>query len=253
MVERNAQYELVRTQAAADRNTQAMQDLAIALDLPDLPKRIEGYDISHIQGSDAVASQVVFVDGMPAAALSPLQDQKSRGASRGTPTTLPAWPRSFVAGSAAMLLTRTNPAWATPDWPDLVMIDGGKGQLSAVVEVLREMDLLKDLNVVSLAKKREEIFLPGESLPLHTELEQPGVQLLRRLRDESPTALPSAFTAKSAPTACAAPGLSDIPGLGQHRQKELLAAFRSIDYIREASPEQLAEVPGIGPQLAKQI
>jgi excinuclease ABC subunit C len=66
MVERNAQYELARTQAAADRNLQAMQDLAIALDLPDLPKRIEGYDISHIQGSDAVASQVVFVEGMPA-------------------------------------------------------------------------------------------------------------------------------------------------------------------------------------------
>ena len=71
------------------------------------------------------------------------------------------------------------------DFPDLVMIDGGKGQLSAVVEVLQEMNLLDEVKVVSLAKKREEIFLPGESEPLATEAEQPGVQLLRRVRDEA--------------------------------------------------------------------
>jgi excinuclease ABC subunit C len=121
-----------------------------------------------------------------------------------------------------------------------------------VVEVLRDMDLLKDLNVVSLAKKREEIFLPGESLPLNTEPDQPGVQLLRRLRDEAHRFAIS-FHRKKRTDRMRRSRLSEIPGLGQHRQKELLAAFRSIDYIREASPEQLAEVPGIGPQLAKQI
>jgi len=252
MVERNAQYELVRTQAAADRNTQAMQDLAIALDLPDLPKRIEGYDISHIQGSDAVASQVVFVDGMPA-------KQHYRHYKIKNPEVRAGHSDDFA--SMAEVIRRRfrryaadpdKPRIGNPDWPDLVMIDGGKGQLSAVVEVLREMDLLKDLNVVSLAKKREEIFLPGESLPLHTELEQPGVQLLRRLRDEAHRFAIS-FHRKKRTDRMRRSRLSDIPGLGQHRQKELLAAFRSIDYIREASPEQLAEVPGIGPQLAKQI
>ncbi len=252
MVERNAQYELARTQAAADRNTQAMQDLAVALDLPDLPKRIEGYDISHIQGSDAVASQVVFVDGMPA-------KQHYRHYKIKNPDVRAGHSDDFA--SMAEVIRRRfrryaadpdKPRVGNPDWPDLVMIDGGKGQLSAVVEVLREMDLLQDLNVVSLAKKREEIFLPGESLPLNTEPDQPGVQLLRRLRDEAHRFAIS-FHRKKRTDRMRRSRLSEIPGLGQHRQKELLAAFRSIDYIREASPEQLAEVPGIGPQLAKQI
>ncbi|MGF1568993.1 MAG: excinuclease ABC subunit UvrC [Nodosilinea sp.] len=251
MVERNAQYELLRTQAAADRNTQALQDLAIVLDLPDLPKRIEGYDISHIQGSDAVASQVVFVDGMAA-------KQHYRHYKIKNPEVRAGHSDDFA--SLAEVIRRRfrryadpdKPRLGNPDWPDLVMIDGGKGQLSAVVTVLRELNLLQDLNVVSLAKQREEIFLPGESLPLTTEADQPGVQLLRRLRDEAHRFAIS-FHRKKRTERMRRSRLSEIPGLGQHRQKELLAAFRSIDYIREASPEQLATVPGIGPQLAQQI
>ena len=252
MVERNAQYELVRTQKVADRNSQAMQDLAEILDLPDLPKRIEGYDISHIQGSDAVASQVVFVDGMPA-------KQHYRHYKIKNPDVRPGHSDDF-ASMAEVILRRFRRYAAdankqrigNPDWPDLVMIDGGKGQLSAVVEVLREMNLLEELKVVSLAKKHEEIFLPGESLPLKTEAEQPGVQLLRRLRDEAHRFAVS-FHRKKRTDRMRRSRLSDIPGLGQHRQKELLAAFRSIDYIREASTEQLAQVPGIGPHMAQQI
>ncbi|HSM82652.1 MAG TPA: excinuclease ABC subunit UvrC [Nodosilinea sp.] len=252
MVERNAQYELARTQAAADRTIQALQDLAVALDLPDLPKRIEGYDISHIQGSDAVASQVVFVDGMPA-------KQHYRHYKIKNPEVRPGHSDDFA--SMAEVIRRRFRRYATdpdkprlgnPDWPDLVMIDGGKGQLSAVVDVLKELNLLQDLNVVSLAKKREEIFLPGESIPLPTEAEQPGVQLLRRLRDEAHR-FAIGFHRKKRTDRMRRSRLSEIPGLGQHRQKELLAAFRSIDYIREASTAQLSTVPGIGPQLAQQI
>ena len=252
MVERNAQYELVRTQKVADRNALALQDLAETLDLPDLPKRIEGYDISHIQGSDAVASQVVFVDGMPA-------KQHYRHYKIKNPEVRSGHSDDF-ASMAEVIRRRfrryaadsTKPRIGSLDWPDVVMIDGGKGQLSAVVEVLREMDLLSDLHVVSLAKKREEIFLPGEPSPLNTESEQPGVQLLRRLRDEAHRFAVS-FHRKKRSDRMRRSRLSDIPGLGQHRQKELLAAFRSIDYIREASPEQLATVPGIGPRMAQQI
>lgn len=252
MVERNAQYELARTQAAADRNTQALLDLAAVLDLPDLPKRIEGYDISHIQGSDAVASQVVFVDGMPA-------KQHYRHYKIKNPEVRAGHSDDFA--SMAEVIRRRfrryaadpdKPRLGNPDWPDLVMIDGGKGQLSAVVEVLKDLNLLQDLTVISLAKRREEIFLPGASQPLTTEAEQPGVQLLRRLRDEAHRFAIS-FHRKKRTDRMRRSRLSDIPGLGQHRQKELLAAFRSIDYIREASPEQLATVPGIGPQLAQQI
>jgi excinuclease ABC subunit C len=140
----------------------------------------------------------------------------------------------------------------TSDFPDLVMIDGGKGQLSAVVKVLREMNLLEEVRVVSLAKQREEIFLPGESLPLATEAEQPGVQLLRRLRDEAHRFAVS-FHRQKRTERMRRSRLDDIPGLGFHRQKLLLATFRSIDYLREASPEQIATVPGIGPRLAQQI
>jgi excinuclease ABC subunit C len=267
MVERNAEYELARTQRFADRNNQAMQDLAEILDLPELPRRIEGYDISHIQGSDAVASQVVFVDGIPA-------KQHYRHYKIKNPEVRSG--RSDDFASMAEVISRRFKKYATAkargetiipasqtstlkaqvsslaDFPDVVMIDGGKGQLSAVVTVLREMNLLEDVKVISLAKQREEIFLPGESLPLSTEAEQPGVQLLRRLRDEAHR-FAVTFHRQQRTTRMRRSSLDEIPGLGHYRQKQLLAEFRSVDYIREASPERLAKVPGIGPQMAKQI
>lgn len=184
MVERNAKYELERTQRLADRNLQSLQDLTEILDLPDIPKRIEGYDISHIQGSNAVASQVVFIDGIPA-------KQHYRHYNIKNPDVRIGHSDDFA--SLAEVIRRRFRKYDrgeiskenAEDFPDLVMIDGGKGQLSSVVTVLQEMDLLQEVKVISLAKQREEIFLPGESLPLPTDSEQPGVQLLRRLRDEA--------------------------------------------------------------------
>jgi len=266
MVERNASYELARTQRFADRNTQAMQDLAEILDLPDLPRRIEGYDISHIQGSDAVASQVVFIDALPA-------KQHYRHYKIKTPSVRSGHSDDFASMAEvisrrfrkyAAMKERGEPlrsdqasvlerhVSATSDFPDLIMIDGGKGQLSAVVAVLRDMNLLEDVKVVSLAKQREEIFLPGESLPLNTDAEQPGVQLLRRLRDEAHRFAVS-FHRQKRTERMRRSRLDEIPGLGFHRQKQLLATFRSIDYLREATVEQIATVPGIGPRLAQQI
>lgn len=252
MVERNAQYELARTQRFADRNHQALEDLSAITDLPGQPKRIEGYDISHIQGSDAVASQVVFVDGLPA-------KQHYRTYKIKNPNVTSGHSDDFA--SMAEVIRRRFRRYAedsdlqrvgNTDWPDLVMIDGGKGQLSAVVAELEDMNLLNELRVVSLAKKREEIFLPGEKQPLETEPDQPGVQLLRRLRDEAHRFAVS-FHRKKRMTRMRRSRLEDIPGLGHHRRKQLLANFRSIDYIREASPKQLEAVDGIGPQLAQQI
>ncbi len=252
MVERNAQYELQRLQKFSDRNHQALQDLANILDLTDLPHRIEGYDISHIQGSNAVASQVVFIDGLPA-------KQHYRHYKIKNPTVTIGHSDDFA--SLAEVIQRRfrkyveNPdlqRQGNPDFPDLVMIDGGKGQLSSVVAVLQQMNLLEDINVVSLAKKREEIFLPGESFPLHTDPEQPGVQLLRRLRDEAHRFAVS-FHRQQRSDKLRRSRLDEIPGLGHHRQKVLLGHFRSIDYIRQASVEQLAEVPGIGSRLATEI
>jgi len=252
MVERNAQYELQRAQKLSDRNTQAMEDLAAIVDLPDLPHRIEGYDISHIQGSNAVASQVVFIDGLPA-------KQYYRHYKIKNPTVTSGHSDDFA--SLAEVIQRRFRKYAedpqlqrvgNPDWPDLVMIDGGKGQLSSVVAVLQEMNLMDELRVVSLAKQREEIFLPGESQPLLTEAEQPGVQLLRRLRDEAHR-FAVTFHRQQRSDKLRRSRLDEIPGLGYHRQKQLLAHFRSIDYIRQATPEQLAAAPGIGSHLAQEI
>lgn len=252
MVERNAEYELQRMQKLSDRNTQAMEDLAAILDLADLPHRIEGYDISHIQGSNAVASQVVFIDGLPA-------KQHYRHYKIKNPTVTAGHSDDFA--SLAEVIGRRFRKYAedpellrqgNPDFPDLIMIDGGKGQLSSVVAVLQEMNLLQDLRVVSLAKQREEIFLPGESQPLSTEAEQPGVQLLRRLRDEAHR-FAVTFHRQQRSDKLRRSRLDEIPGLGHHRQKQLLGHFRSVDYIRQATPPQLAEVAGIGPRLAQEI
>lgn len=252
MVERNAVHELNRLQKVRDRNFHALQDLAEVIDLPEIPHRIEGYDISHIQGSDAVASQVVFIDGVPAKQFYRRYNIKNPEIKIG---------HSDDFASMAEVIQRRFKAYAGPvprskigegDWPDLVMIDGGKGQLSAVMAVLTEMELADSLHVVSLAKQREEIFLPGESNPLPTEADQPGLQLIRRLRDEAHRFAVS-FHRQKRSDRMRRSRLDEIPGLGHHRQKELLATFRSIDYIREASPEQLSSVAGIGPKLAQQI
>ncbi|WP_338430871.1 excinuclease ABC subunit UvrC [Synechococcus elongatus] len=267
MVERNAEYELARTQQSAERHAAALIDLADLLDLPELPRRIEGYDISHIQGSDAVASQVVFIDGLPAkqhyrrykirnpevraghsddfASLAEVLQRRFRKFAEAKARGESLAPSEQRQGS---LLRPDDLA----DFPDLVMIDGGKGQLSAVVEVLRDLNLLEDVKLCSLAKKREEIFLPGASDPLPTDAEQPGVQLLRRLRDEAHRFAVS-FHRQKRTERMRRSRLDDIPGLGHKRQKELLAHFRSIDYLRLATPEQIAEVPGIGAVLAQQI
>ncbi|TAF57338.1 MAG: excinuclease ABC subunit UvrC [Oscillatoriales cyanobacterium] len=274
MVERNAEYELARMQRLSDRNSQAMQDLAEILDLPEVPHRIEGYDISHIQGSDAVASRVVFIDGLPAnqhyrhykiknpeiksghsddfASLAEVigrrfrnKKEESSSATDGVADLTDKRKEDELSnlGEAEEISSFSSVSHTISDKPDLIMIDGGKGQLSAVVAVLREMNLLDELRVVSLAKQREEIFLPGESLPVPTNSEQPGVQLLRRVRDEAHRFAVS-FHRDRRSQRMKRSRLDEIPGLGHHRQKLLLAHFRSIDYLRLATPEQLAEVSG---------
>ncbi|HAC66099.1 MAG TPA: excinuclease ABC subunit C, partial [Cyanothece sp. UBA12306] len=125
-------------------------------------------------------------------------------------------------------------------------------QLSAVVAILEDLNLLETIKVVGLAKQKEEIFLPKESHALDTDAEQPGVQLLRRVRDEAHRFAVS-FHRQQRLKKSRRSRLDEIPGLGFARQKQLLAHFHSIDYIREASLEQLQQVSGIGKALAQEI
>jgi len=267
LVERNAGYELQRTQRTAEQHQLATEDLAQLLDLASPPRRIEGFDISHIQGSDAVASQVVFIDGLPAKQHYRKYRIQSSSIRSGHSDDFMAmaeimrrrfrrWAQAKAEGADfAELRRQASSALHTGglnDWPDVVMIDGGKGQLSAVMEALRELNLHEDLVVCSLAKQREEVFLPGAKQPLESEPGQLGIVLLRRLRDEAHRFAIS-FHRQQRGERMKRSRLSDIPGLGPKRVKELLAHFRSIDAIQLASAAAIAKAPGVGPALARQI
>jgi excinuclease ABC subunit C len=249
MVERNATLELARLVQHSAREAASMQDLAAILDLPELPHRIEGYDISHVQGSDAVGSQVVFIEGLPAKQYYRHYKIKNPDVHIG---------RSDDYASHAEVIGRRFRKYQggvdldNPDFPAVVMIDGGKGQLSTIVQVLTKMGLIEHVCLVSLAKQQEEIFVPGASQALPTDPEQPGVQLLRRLRDEAHRFAVS-FHRQQRSKRMTHSYLDDIPGLGAQKQKQLLAHFHSIDYIRAADPQALQKVPGVGENLAQAI
>ena len=264
LVQRNASYELERARRASEQNLLATEDLAQLLELPSPPRRIEGYDISHIQGSDAVASQVVFIDGLPAKQHYRKYKIQSSSIRAGHSDDFMAmaeimrrrfrrWAQAKAEGADLREVRRAAGSalhtGGLNDWPDVVMIDGGKGQLSAVMEALRELNLDEELVVCSLAKQREEVFIPGVKEPLESEPEQLGVQLLRRLRDEAHRFAVS-FHRQQRGERMKRSRLSDIPGLGPKRIKELLAHFRSIDAIQLASVESLAAAPGMGASLA---
>lgn len=244
MVERNAQYELARIQKQSDRNLASLEGLATILNLEHLPRRIEGYDISHIQGTDVVASQVVFIDGLPA-------KQFYRRYKIRNPAVTAGHSDDF-ASLAEVISRRFHPSKTKDDYPDVVMIDGGKGQLSAVMTVIQKLGLEEELTVISLAKKKEEVFLPGASQPLNTDREHPGVQLLRRIRDEAHRFAVS-FHRQKRSQRMQQSILDQIPGLGRQRQKLLLDKFHSVEYLRQASLEQIASTEGIGTKLAQKV
>jgi excinuclease ABC subunit C len=249
MVARNAEYELARLTKQTEREAASLQDLAEILSLAEIPRRVECYDISHIQGSDAVGSQVVFIDGLPAKQYYRHYKIKNPdihiGRSDDFASHAEVIGRRFRKYQGGLNLT-------DEDFPEVVIIDGGKGQLSAVVKVLEDMNLLEHLCLISLAKQQEEIFVPGESQALTTEPDQPGVQLIRRLRDESHRFALN-FHRQQRSKRMTRSYLEEIPGLGAQKQKQLMAHFHSIDYIRAADLASLQKVPGVGENLAQSI
>jgi excinuclease ABC subunit C len=242
LVERNATLELHRIQRRADQDAEALNRLAEVLGLPEAPYRLEGYDISHLQGSDAVASQVVFIEGIPA-------KQHYRRYKIRNPNIHIGQSDDFA--SHAEVARRRFSKMTPTDQPDLILIDGGKGQLSSVCHVLTELGL-DHLPIIGLAKREEEIFLPGDPTPIRLPGDDPARLLLQRLRDEAHRFALS-YHRQQRQVRQQASILSEIPGLGKHRQKLLMEEFRSISRIQLAQPEQLAQIPGIGSKLAEQI
>ena len=260
MVLKNAKLELDRIINGIQDNESSIEDLAQILELSEQPKRIEGYDISHIQGSDPVASQVVFIDGIPS-------KQHYRKYKIKDPNVVVGHSDDFASiyevihrrfkkwsrfkengGDFSILNDKTNSKLDNEllsDWPDLIMIDGGKGQLNAAIKALKELNLEEEVTICSLAKKNEEIFIPGFTKSLDTDENQKGVLLLRRVRDEAHRFALSFHRDKRSKRMNRSQ-LSQISGLGPSRIRELLEHFKSIDAIRIASKEDLSKVKGLG-------
>ncbi len=260
MVLKNAKLELDRILNGIQDNESSIEDLAQILELSEQPKRIEGYDISHIQGSDPVASQVVFIDGIPSKQhyrKYKIKDPKVFvGHSDDFASIYEVIHRRFKkwsrfkksGGDFSILNDKTNSKLDNEllsDWPDLIMIDGGKGQLNAAIKALKELNLEEEVTICSLAKKNEEIFIPGFTKSLDTDENQKGVLLLRRVRDEAHRFALSFHRDKRSKRMNRSQ-LSQISGLGPSRIRELLEHFKSIDAIRIASKEDLSKVKGLG-------
>jgi excinuclease ABC subunit C len=221
----------------------ALEEIKEALKLPKSPKRIEGYDISDIQGMAAVGSLVVFEKGKPKPAhYRRFKIKTIRGAD------------DYAMLSEVLKRRFKRAEAATGSWaikPDLVLIDGGKGQLNAAVATMREMGA-GNIPAVGLAKENEELFVVGRAKPVVLPPSSPGLQLLQRLRDEAHRfALGYHHRVHRKQTFASA--LDSVPGIGAKRKKALIRQFGSLKGIREASVEELANVSGITKSLAQKI
>jgi len=251
--------QALRTQWQADthKQEQALAELQSALNLAAPPNRIECYDVSHIQGVATVGAMVVFEQGVPAKNLYRKFniDSTSIGA-----------PDDFA--SMEEMLTRRFKRWQSaqdvgqqpgkkPDesfsfLPDLVIIDGGKGQLGRAVKVLDDCGLSGKVPVVGLAKREEEIFFPNRSNPLMLPRHSQGLYLVQRIRDEAHRFGITAHRKRRSKLGLASQ-LDAIPGIGPARRKSLLKHFGSMDKIREATLEELAAVSGMSQTAAQAI
>jgi excinuclease ABC subunit C len=244
-------------QADAHKQEQALGELQSALKLSGPPNRIECYDVSHTQGVATVGAMVVFEQGVPTKKLYRKFniDSTSIGA-----------PDDFA--SMEEMLTRRFKRWRSAEetepspgakkdasfsfLPDLIIIDGGKGQLGRVVKVLEQFDLFDKVPVVGLAKQEEEIFFPHNSQPLILPRHSQGLYLVQRIRDEAHRYGITAHRARRSKQGLASQ-LDSIPNIGPARRKALLKYFGSMDKIREASVEELTTVKGMNKSAAESI
>jgi len=226
--------------------TGAMTELADALDLPRMPRRIECFDNSNIQGTNPVASMVVFEDGKPAKKEYRRFNIKTVVGANDFASMTEIIGRRFRRAAEAD--EEEQGKWTT--LPDLVIIDGGKGQLGAALEALQAVGM--DVPICGLAKENEEIFLPGRPDSILLPRDSQALFLVQRVRDEAHRFAITFHRAKRSKAAFKS-GLDDVPGIGPKRKKALIRAFGSVKAIREASIEELTAVEGVNAQVAGQI
>jgi excinuclease ABC subunit C len=249
---RNATETLAREQARwlADqgKTLAALEELADALALPGPPLRIECYDISNFGGSESVGSMVVFEDGKPRSGEYRRFRIKSVAGPNDFASHQEVLRRRFRTVRTGEEGSEEERRWAMPD---LVILDGGKGQVSAGKETLDQLGL-HDLPLAGLAKEREELFLPERSDPIVLAATSPALYLVQRLRDEAHRFAITYHRGLRARRAVRS-AFDDLPGVGPKRKRELLKVFGSIKRVRDAPVEQIAAVPGISRTLAERI
>ena len=252
---------MLRAQWASDTNkqTEAMNELQTALNLPNPPNRIECFDISTLQGTATVASRVVFVQGTPRKSeYRKFNIRTVVGEPNDFQSMREALTRRFARYVDTINNPLTGPGQKEKDetWrllPDLLIIDGGKGQLGIAVEVLDAFHLRDQVPVVGLAKQYEEIFQPGSPNPIILPRRSQALFLVQRVRDEAHR---FAITANrnQRTKAGLVSQLEGVAGVGPARRKALLKSFdNDIDAIRKASVEDLMRVPGVSRAVAEAI
>ena len=210
------------------------------LNLPAPPRRIEGFDISHLGGTETVASLVCFVDGKPAKReYRKFQIKTVDGID------------DFASMKEVIHRRYTRVKAEGLSEPDLILIDGGKGQLSAAIGALERIGM-SHIPILGLAKRLEEVFLPGESNSLGIPKTSGSIILLRRIRDEAHR-FAITFQRKRRGKAMVHSALDDIEGIGQSRRVALINYFRSLKNLKNASIEEIAHVPGISLIMATRI
>ena len=229
--------------------TQALTDIQEALGLADAPLRIECYDVSHLGGTNIVASMVVFEDGLP------LKSAYRKFSIPEYADDLAAISQVLRRRLARLAEDEADDDGASPRKrfayrPGLILVDGGEPQVNAAAAVLDDLGI-DDIPVAGIAKRLEEVWLPGESFPVILPRNSEALFLIQRIRDEAHRFAIS-FQRQKRKTDIAST-LSEIPGLGPARVKVLLAHFGSVARLRAANAEEIAEVRGIGPSLAAAI
>ena len=265
----NAKQALMlhKTKRASDLTTRnrALEELREALDLDEAPLRIECYDISHLQGSEIVASMVVFEDGLARKSeyrRFVIRGQDGSDDVRAMHEVITRRFRRLLDEQATSTQVNgdSGPMLVDPETgrprkfayaPGLVVVDGGAPQVAAAQRALDELGI-DDIPVVGLAKRLEEVWVPGEEDPVILPRSSEGLYLLQRLRDEAHRFAITHHRNRRSKTMVESV-LDDVPGLGEVRRKTLLKHFGSLKRLREATAEQIAQVPGIGPSTAASI
>jgi excinuclease ABC subunit C len=251
----------LRQQWSADRSkhVSAMAELQQALNLPTPPARIECYDISHTQGAQTVGSMVVFVQGAPRKSdyrrfNVQTVGNDDYGAMREVLTRRFQRYKDALAGElhdpGQIGQARKETAWAL--LPDLLIVDGGKGQLGTAVDVLRAFGLEKEVPLAGLAKQEEELFVPGQIQSIRLPRRSEALYLVQRVRDEAHRFANEGHRQQRSKVGVASI-LDSVPGIGPKRRKMLLSHFGSLDDLRRATLEEIASVPGIPLDVAEAV